>query len=329
MTEFCGIPVASNILLAPMAGITDAAFRHICSRHGAALTYTEMVSCKALVYGDKKTEKLLYGLPGSAPCIAQIFGSDPDFCARGARIALELSNAPAIDINMGCPMPKITCNGEGSALMLDSALASRVIEAVVKAVNVPVTVKFRAGFYENEHTAVEFARMAQGSGASALCVHGRTRAQMYTGTSSRRVIADVKRAVSIPVIASGDALSGALCAEILNQTGADGIMIARGALGYPLIFADCAAVLDGKAPQHSADELLDALELHAVLSCDAGGTIPELRKHALWYIHRIYGAKKFKDRVARVVSMTQLSLLIDEIRAEGLRLKPTAGSFAV
>ena len=171
-----GVTPKNRFFLGPMAGVTDSAFRTVCARRGAGLTYTEMVSAKALTYGDKKTRALLAVEDEQRPCVAQIFGSEPEVCAEGARIALAVSGAEMLDINMGCPMPKITQNGEGSALMRTPELAARIIEAVAKAVPVPVTVKFRSGFNDENRNAVAFARMAQESGARMICVHGRTRA---------------------------------------------------------------------------------------------------------------------------------------------------------
>ena len=211
-----GIEVVSPFFLAPMAGVTDHAFRIVCAEKGAALTYTEMVSAKALCYGDKKTSELLSISDEHRPCFAQIFGSDPDFCAKGAALALNISKADGIDINMGCPMPKIVKNGEGSALMRDTEKIYRLVKAVKAAVDVPVTVKIRAGYDAQHINAVEAACAAESAGASAIGVHGRTREQLYSGKSSRIVISEVKKAVKVPVIASGDAFSAEDCIEIMN-----------------------------------------------------------------------------------------------------------------
>ena len=231
-----GIEVANPFFLAPMAGVTDHAFRTICAEKGAALTYTEMVSAKALCYSDRKTAELLSIAGEHRPCFAQIFGSEPEVCAKGAVLALKISRADGIDINMGCPMPKIVKNGEGSALMRDTDRIYRLVKAVSAAVDVPVTVKIRAG-YDAEHiNAIEAACAAEEAGAAAIGVHGRTREQLYMGTSSRAVIASVKKAVKVPVIASGDAFSAEDCIEILKETQSDFVMIARGAQGNPDIF---------------------------------------------------------------------------------------------
>ena len=246
------VKIDGRLVLAPMAGVTDLAFRRICREHGAALTVTEMVSTKALCYQDRKTPRLLELAPDEHPAAAQIFGHEPETMAEGARIALEKSGCDIIDINMGCPAPKIAGNGDGSALMRSLPLASRVIEAVVKAVNVPVTVKFRKGWDEGSVNCVEFARMAEQSGAAAIAVHGRTRAQQYSGCADWDAIRAVKQTVSIPVIANGDVAVPEDAVRILEYTGADGAMIGRGALGDPWIFERANASRNRRLPSPAA-----------------------------------------------------------------------------
>ena len=232
--------------LAPMAGVTDFAFRSICTELGAALTTTEMVSAKALVYGDNKTKSLLYNLSGCRPFAAQIFGHEPEVMAEAAPMAIELSGADMLDINMGCPVGKIVKSGDGSALMRDPELAARIVESAVKTAGVPVTVKFRKGFDGGNVNAVEFAKILEQAGASALAVHGRTRAQMYAGKADWDIIRDVKRAVSIPVIANGDIFSAEDAEHILRYTGCDLAMIGRGIFGDPWLFEQANAIIAGQ-----------------------------------------------------------------------------------
>lgn len=324
MISFCGLELRSPFLLAPMAGITDPAFRSVCADYGAALTYTEMVSAKGLIYQDKKSAELLR-LGGSAPCIAQLFGSEPEIMAAAAEKALDISPFDGIDINMGCPVPKIVGNGEGSALMKDMPLAGRIISAVKNAVRVPVSVKFRSGFDAEHINAAEFARMAEASGADAVCVHGRTRMQMYSGLSDRAVIAEVRRAVSVPVAASGDALSPQACMDILRDTGADAVMVARGALGRPWIFEDCEAELQGaELREHTAEELTATLLRHAELICaqkGEGRAIREMRKHGMWYLAGLRGAKSLKLRMAQALTLADIAEICDEVRQSELKMK--------
>jgi len=232
------VKIEGNLVLAPMAGVSDFAFRRICSELGAALTYTEMVSSKALVYGDEKTKELMYIPDDGHPCSVQIFGHEPEVMAEAAAIAIEQSGADILDINCGCPVGKIVKSGDGSALMKDPELAGRIFEAVCAAIDRPVTVKFRKGFDNGCVNAVEFARIAEQSGASAVAVHGRTRAQMYSGRADWDIIREVKKAVSIPVIANGDVFSREDASHILEYTGADMVMIGRGSFGNPWIFSD-------------------------------------------------------------------------------------------
>ena len=205
MVKIGNVEISGPMTLAPMAGVTDFAFRAICTELGAALTTTEMVSAKALCYGDNKTKSLLYNLPGCRPFAAQIFGHEPEIMAQAAPMAIEYSGADMLDINMGCPVGKIVKSGDGSALMRDPELAGKIVQAVVESVDVPVTVKFRKGFDGGSVNAVEFAKIMEQAGAAAIAVHGRTRAQMYSGRADWDIIRDVKKSVGIPVIASGGA----------------------------------------------------------------------------------------------------------------------------
>ena len=312
MIALCGLALSSRFFLAPMAGVTDRAFRMVCREHGAALCYSEMVSARALLHYDEKTARLLPA-PDEGPCALQLFGSGADIMAEGARRALERCRPLLIDLNMGCPMPKIVDNGDGCALMERPEEAAAIVAAVKRVSPVPVTVKFRAGMDAQHITAPEFARRMEAAGADALCVHGRTAAQRYSGTSDRAVIAAVRRAVGVPVLASGDAMSAESCRDILNETGADAVMLARGALGNPMLFADCAAMDAGKpAPVHTAAEALRALLRQAELMCADKGerrAMPELRKHGLWYLGRIRGAKPHKAAMAAILTMDDLRAL--------------------
>lgn len=323
--NFCGIEVDSRYFLAPMAGVTDDAFRVICEGYGASLTYTEMVSAKALTYRDAKTASLLRLHEDRRPCFAQIFGHEPDVMAEGAAIALEISGADGIDINMGCPVSKIVGNGEGSALMREPERAAEIVRAVKDAVNVPVTVKFRKGFESGSDTCADFAKRMFQAGADAMCVHGRTRAQMYSGQSDIGAVEVVKRAVPVPVIASGDALSAQRCAEILDKSGADFIMIARGSQGNPFIFEDCLRHDKGLAPlNRSSHEILEVMKRHAALCCAEKGEtkgMVEFRKHALWYLGGLSGVKAFKVRMSAITALDELTALCDEIERENPRIK--------
>lgn len=313
------VTLAGRMVLAPMAGVTDRAFRQICREHGAALTVTEMVSAKALTYGDKKTPGLLALAENEHPAAAQIFGHEPETMAEGAKIARAVSGCDIIDINMGCPAPKIANNGDGSALMRDPALAARVIEAVCRAVDVPVTVKFRKGWDEKSINCVEFARMAEQAGAAAVAVHGRTRAQQYSGTADWDAIRAVKQAVSIPVIANGDVAVPEDAVRILAHTGADAVMVGRGALGDPWIFERANALFETGVcpPLPPFAERMDTAVRQIELAAEQKGervAMLEARRHVNWYLKGQSGLKAFKMRICALERLEQLYPLAEEIK---------------
>ena len=305
------VALPGRLLLAPMAGVTDAAFRHVCREQGAALVTTEMVSAKALVYGDKKTKDLLRCLPGDRPVAAQIFGHEPAVMAKAAVMALELSGADILDINMGCPVGKVALHGDGCGLMKSPALAREIIEDVVGAVKAPVTVKFRKGWDKGSVNAVEFARMCEEAGAAAVTVHGRTRAQMYEGRADWDILREVKRAVTIPVIANGDVFSGEDARHILDYTGCDGAMIGRGCFGNPWIFREGNAALAGGdiPPRPPLAQRIDTAVAQIELSASLRGERPaclEARRHLAWYLRGVAHAGVYKAEAVRVETLEDL-----------------------
>ena len=313
------VTLAGRLALAPMAGVTDLAFRQICREHGAALTVTEMVSTKALCYQDRKTPRLLALGEDEHPAAAQVFGHEPETMAEGAKIARAVSGCDIIDINMGCPAPKIVNNGDGPALMRDPALAARVIEAVVKAVDVPVTVKFRKGWDEKSVNCVEFARMAEAAGAAAITIHGRTRAQQYSGKADWDAIRAVKQAVSIPVFANGDVAEPADAVRILEYTGADAVMIGRGALGDPWIFERANALIEtGVCPPLPpfAERIGTAVQQIELAAAQKGEYIAmlEARRHVNCYLKYERGLKTFKTRICALERLEQLYGIAEELK---------------
>ena len=299
------VTIDSRLALAPMAGVTDVAFRQICAELGAGYTITELISSKALCYHDKKTLSLLQQFPGEHPAAVQIFGSDPVCMAEAAQIALEHSGADIVDLNMGCPMGKIVGNGDGAALMKDPEKAGRIMEAVVKAVSVPVTAKFRRGWDAGSCNCVEFARTLEAAGVSAVAVHGRTRAQVYGGNADWHCIRQVKEAVSVPVMANGDIWKPEDAARILQHTKADIAMVGRGCFGNPWIFAQARAVLEGRPvpPLPPLAERCDVAVRQIELAAELRGervAVLEARRHYCWYLKGVPHAGYYKEQIVRM-----------------------------
>lgn len=318
MTKIGSVPVEGKFTLAPMAGVSDFAFRRICREQGAALTVTEMVSAKALVYNDEKTLELMYIPEEEHPSAVQIFGHEPEVMSEAANIAVSKSGADLLDINMGCPVGKIVRSGDGSALMKNMELASQIIKAVVRAVSVPVTVKFRKGFDGGNVNAVEFACMAENAGAAAVAVHGRTRAQMYSGKADWDIIRDVKKAVGIPVIANGDIVTPEDAVHILRYTGADLAMVGRGAFGNPWIFSRANALLKGEAlpklPElrEKMETAVRQIELLAAQRGERSACL-EARHQMPWYLHGVPNSSWYRQQLVQVNSLSDIHRIVKDI----------------
>ncbi|MBQ1846569.1 MAG: tRNA dihydrouridine synthase DusB [Clostridia bacterium] len=313
-----------KLILAPMAGVADGAMRAICVRHGAEFTVTEMVSAAAVYYKDKKTYRLAEITQAETPCAVQVFGHDPDIVAYAITALYEAAKIKpaAFDVNMGCPVKKVVRGGDGSALMRDIRLAERIISAAVKVSPVPVTVKMRAGFDKDSINAPELAKAAEAAGASALCVHGRTREDMYKqGTVRRGVIADVVKAVNIPVAANGDIFTAEDALSMLHETGAAAVAVARGALGNPFIFEEIRAALGKKDYTPPTDaERIEAAKEHIRLIVEEKGEkagIQESRKHAAWYLKGMRGAAWARQTVNTVSTEADMIKILDRV-SEGL-----------
>lgn len=296
------VPISGRILLAPMAGVTDLPFRLLCREAGAGLVYTEMASDLALLGASRRSSEILRVSAYEHPVAAQLCGSVPESMALAAARAAA-GDIDILDINMGCPAPKIVSNGEGAALMRDPARAEAIVRAVRAAVGaaIPVTVKIRAGWDECSINAVPFARAMEAAGAAAITVHGRVRTQFYRGRADWDIIAAVKQAVEVPVIGNGDVRSGADAVRMLSETGCDAVMIGRAALGNPAIFTECARALDGEWPARdypSADVALRHLSMMLAFKGAKRGTV-EMRKHAAWYLSGRRGAARMRDAIMR------------------------------
>lgn len=302
------VELNNNIILAPMAGVTDLSFRKICKDCGAGLVETEMVSSKAIYYNDEKTLKMINTEGEKRPVSMQIFGNEPDIMAEAAKFLQD--KADIIDINMGCPAPKVVKNGDGSKLLLNLDLIGEIVSSVVSVSKVPVTVKIRKGWDDEHIVAVEAAKVIEKAGASAITVHGRTRTQFYTGTADWNIIKEVKEAVSIPVIGNGDIVSGKTAEKMFETTGVDGIMIGRATLGNPWIFNEVISYLNGDCycgPKKQ--EVLDTIIKHYEMLAEEKGeytAVREMRKHIAWYIKGMKDASVMRNEINKLEDMCEV-----------------------
>ena len=308
------------LFLGPMAGVTDWAFRNICAELGATVTVTEMVSSRALVYKDKKSAALLKKT-STGLCGAQIFGNEPQIMAQGAQLALEISGCDFLDINMGCPMPKIANSGDGCGLMRTPELAGDIVAAVVKAVDVPVTVKCRLGWDKGNINVLEFAKRMEDNGAAMVTVHGRTRSMLYSGTADWDMIAKVKQQLSVPVIANGDVVDGATAVRCRKWTRADGIMIGRATFGNPWVFAEAKAALAGEEiPVRPVlkDRVDLAVRQFEMAHEDKGEKIAclEARKHFAWYLRGVSHSAYYKEQISSIAKMEDIYRIADGIKKD-------------
>ena len=305
-----------KVALAPMAGVTDRAFRELCVNYGACYSVTEMVSSKGLTLNDKKSKELLAITEPERPCGAQIFGNDPLTMAKAAVKTLEFE-PQFIDINMGCPAPKVAASGGGALLMKSPELAERIVKEVVNAVNIPVTVKMRSGWDDNTINAVELAKRCENAGAKAITVHGRTKIQMYSPPVNIDIIREVKQAVKIPVIGNGDIIDGKSAAKMLEETGCDLVMVGRGALGRPWVFKQINAYLEHERilPEPPVIERMLIMLKHIEKLCEYKGErvgIREARKHAAWYTKGLRGAAEYRAKMSSIESFDDLKYIAGE-----------------
>ena len=311
------VELKNNVILAPMAGVTDLPFRVLCKEQGAGLLCMEMVSAKAIYYGSKNTEELMKISPAEMPVSLQLFGSDADIMADMAK-KIEEKPFAVLDINMGCPVPKVVNNGEGSALMKNPKLAEEIITKMVKAVKKPVTVKIRKGFDEAHLNAVEMAKIAEASGAAAVAVHGRTREQYYAGNADWDCIRAVKEAVKIPVIGNGDVTDALSAERLLKETGCDGVMVGRAAQGNPFIFREITEYLETGVipPKPTPAEVRATIERHARMQMEEKGEytgVREMRKHLSWYTVGYPNSAKYRQMINSMETMEELLHSLDMV----------------
>ena len=315
------VEIENPFVLAPMAGITDLPFRELCKEQGAGLLYTEMVSAKAISYRNRNTIPLMEISPGENPVALQIFGSEPELMAEVAK-SIEDQPFDILDINMGCPVPKVVNNGEGSALLKNPELIRKIVSAVSRAIKKPVTVKIRKGFDDDHVNAVEIARIAEASGAAAIAVHGRTREQYYSGTADWEIIRQVKEAVSIPVIGNGDVDSPQKAKAMLEETGCDGVMIGRAARGNPWIFRQIKEYLENGrlTDPPSLAEIHEMMLRHARMQVEYKGDytgIREMRKHISWYTAGFPHSARLRARINSVESLEEMEELLQYLTTGG------------
>ena len=304
------LEIETSLVLAPMAGVTDWAFRSICAEMGASITVTEMVSSRALVYKDKKSAALLKKTP-TRICGAQIFGNDPAVMAEGARLALEISGCDFLDINMGCPMPKIANSGDGCGLMRTPALAEAIVRAVSQAVDVPVTVKCRLGWDKGSINVLDFTKRMEQSGAAMIAIHGRTRSMLYTGVADWDTIRKAKEQLSVPVIANGDIVDAPSALKCLHWTKADGLMIGRASFGDPWLFQQVRAAMEGRdIPERPClqDRVATAVRQFELAKADKGEHIAclEARKHFAWYLRGVSHSAYYKNQISSIATMEDI-----------------------
>ena len=314
------VSLANPVILAPMAGVSDLPFRLLCHEQGAGMVCSEMISAKAILYHNKNTEELMQIHPDEGPVSLQLFGSDPDIVSEMAK-KIEERPFSVLDLNMGCPVPKVVNNGEGSALMKNPLLAGKIIEKTAKAIQKPLTVKIRKGFDDAHVNAVEMAKIAQESGAAAVAVHGRTREQYYSGTADWDIIAQVKQAVKIPVIGNGDVVDAASALRLFEQTGCDGIMVGRGAQGNPWIFSQIRDAMAGRTvAEPTNEEKLDVLtrHLHALAQLKGEAVaVREMRRHIVCYVRGMRDAARLRVKVNAITEIDEMEAALTAFMLEG------------